>query len=205
MHLVALILFLCLLPKDLLFAQTSENNKELILSNHVSFYKNNYRVSSVPQLSLTNGKRSLAAGPTILVYSKVGYQTMPKFTGIKATYRFIKDNEKNLSFYIGNDLILQRISDQWVAVAFDETLGQYKNYKYSNTEILLENNIGYGLKFNISKHLHLSQGVGAGFYISNLHGKPLDKDAPLNINSDYRGYKNFGVTWNVQLGIGISL
>jgi hypothetical protein len=112
---------------------------------------------------------------------------------------------ERFEFYLGAEVLVQRIKDVWQANTFDDKVGVFRNFSYQSVELLLESYLGYGVKLRIGKHWYLSNGIGAGYYFSKLIGDALDAGAPDIDNFDYRGYDDFGFNWNIKLGVGFNL
>ncbi len=175
------------------------------ITTEASIYSHTVRVQLEPFLSWGNQKNQLVVGPTIIVASNMGFQSsqMPKLSGMKIGYRLWPGStNKQWNFYLSNDLRIQRVQDGWKGNAFNEELAQYEETDYRVIEMLVDNHLGYGVTFSIGQNLTLNQGVGLGAYISSLNGN----DARAHeTNFDYRGYKNFGFSWKVNIGIAYKL
>jgi hypothetical protein len=189
--------------------QASKNSvSEIGLNTSVSFYNYIYRGSINPYLTFRAGRTGWTAGPLILVSSNIGSNTSngPKLTGLCTAYGYFPQMQsERFEFYLGAEVLAQRIKDVWQANAFDDKLGAFRNFSYQNVELLLESYLGYGVKLKFGKHWYLSNGIGAGCYFSKLVGDELDADAPEIDNFDYRGYDDFGFSWNMKLGVGFNL
>ncbi len=175
------------------------------VNTNVSIINFTYRVTLNPYYQVNLGSSKLNLGPTFLVGSNVGISNTKsiKMTGILFSYHLVpNDQHRKFIFFFSSDLLLQRIADFWDANAYDNRIGNYANFRYRNLEYLLQHNFGYGFTLNLGKSLFLSKGIGLGYYVSNLHGEELSENSPDIENFDYRGYKNFGFSWQVKLGLG---
>ncbi len=201
-------LILSLLFSFALYGQkTPEKGKELGITTSFSIYNYTFRGLLNPHLTWQMGKINLLLGPTLLVASNNGLNTAksPKLTGIRSSFRYIPTAAaKRFIFHLSSDLIVQRIVDRWDANAYDERIGNFADFRYRNIEYLIEHYLGYGFKLNLSSRWYLIKGVGIGYYLSNLKGDELSANAPEVENFDYRGYSDFGFSWQIKLGAGIS-
>ena len=161
-----------------------------------------------PYLAWGTSKKQIIMAPTVLVGSNLGYQSpqSPRLTGAKLGYRFWPgslDNKWN--FYLSIDMRLQRLKDIWDGNFYSETLSGYQTIHIKSLEYSLENYFGYGLVYKISKAVQISQGVGLGWYLSDLDTKATNANAQIADIADYRGYDNAGFLWNLSLGVSYSL
>jgi len=100
------------------------------------------------------------------------------------------------AFHISADFRIQRLKDTWNSNWYNEQISEYQEYTIKTVELLIENYVGYGLEFKISKSLSISQGVGFGWYMSNL-----DANAHMSDLVDYRGYDDVGFLLNARFEI----
>lgn len=201
--LIPLLMLSCTLAAQ----KSREGTMELGITTSFSVYNYTFRGLANPHVSWQKDKLNFVIGPTLLVASNVGLNTtnFPKLTGLKSSLRYMPAmRNKRFTFFLSNDIIIQRIVDHWDANAYDERIGNYASFRYRNVEHLIEQYIGYGFKLKFARNWHLVKGVGIGYYLSNLDGDELSSNAPEVENFDYRGYKNFGFSWLIKLGAGIS-
>ena len=175
------------------------------LISTVSIYNHTYRGNLSPYLRLNYGSGSWAFGPLVLAASNVGSDVSngPKLTGLRLAYQYSPQTEsKRFEFYLGSEIHAQRIKDIWQANAFNPATEKFQNVSYKSVERILEAYAGYGIRLIIGSRWFLSNGVGAGFYLSKLHGNMLGSDVLETDIYDYRGYDDFGFSWNITLGAG---
>ncbi|MEX2335657.1 MAG: hypothetical protein WD555_00125 [Fulvivirga sp.] len=65
-----------------------------------------------------------------------------------------------------------------------------------------ENSLGAGLTWNFHKNFSLNSRFGLGYHISSLKHDDLDEQ-PVLSNRDYRGYRNKGIFYNIQIGTAL--
>ncbi|MDN5213947.1 hypothetical protein QQ020_17865 [Fulvivirgaceae bacterium BMA12] len=199
---------LLLLFSFTLYGQKSlEKAKELGITTSFSIYNYTFRGLINPYLTWQKGKTNLLLGPTLLVASNNGLNTAksPKLTGIRSSFRYIPAAvARRFVFHLASDLIVQRIVDRWDANAYDERIGNFADFRYQNIEYLIEHYLGYGFKLNVGRRWYLIKGVGIGYYLSKLKGNELSANAPEVENFDYRGYSDFGFSWQIKMGAGLS-
>ncbi len=174
------------------------------ISSSVSILDYSVRGQMEPYISWGTNKKQLVFAPTILVASNIGYRSpqSPRLSGARIGYRFwpgVLDNK--WAFYMSADLRVQRLKDLWSANSFNLQLSEYQEYTVKTVELQLENYVGYGLVFNISKSLSISQGVGLGWYLSKLNTSSSDTNDTVIDPIDYRGYGDIGFIWNVRFEI----
>jgi len=174
------------------------------ISSSVSVLNYSARGQMEPYISWGTNKKQLIFAPTILVASNIGYQSpqSPRLSGTRIGYRFWPGSLDNKwAFYLSADLRLQRLKDQWNGNSFNLKLSEYQEYTIKTVELQLENYLGYGLVFNISKSLSIGQGVGLGWYLSKLKTSSSVANAEVVDLVDYRGYGDIGFIWNVRFEI----
>lgn len=156
-----------------------------------------------PYVARSMGNKQLIAALTLLVASNLGYQSpqSPRLTGTRLGYRFWPGTRnQKLDFYISADLRLQRLTDVWNANLYNENFLDYQEYQLRTVEFSVENYLGYGLVFNVNESFRINQGVGLGWYLSNLDVKSANGSVHALDVVDYRGYDSFGFIWNVSFG-----
>lgn len=175
------------------------------LNTDASFNNFTARVQIEPYLAIGNLRKQLVVGPTLLIASNIGFATsnMPRLSGLKIGYRYWPGSlDKQWSFYLTNELRVQRVQEKWQGNFFDDQSLAYQDRNYRTVEVLIDNFTGYGVSFKINNKLSLNQGVGIGMYLSNLKGSN-SQDTPANF--DYRGYGDFGFSWKVNFGLAYDL
>ncbi len=189
-------------------AQEVVKNGVVGFSGNVTIIDYSFRGYIEPYMAWGTQSKQILVAPTILIASNLGYQSpqTPRLTGARVGYRFWPGTlDKKWEFYLSADLRLQRLGDRWNANLYNENLSDYQEYQVKTVELLIENYLGYGLTYKINKQLSVSQGVGLGWYGSNLQVKTSDQGRNLSDVVDYRGYDNIGFIWNVSLGINYKL
>ena len=169
------------------------------ISTNASLLEHSVRGQLEPYVSLGTDNKQITLGPTILVASNIGYQSpqTPRLTGGRIGYRFLPGTLNNKwAFHISADFRIQRLKDTWNSNWYNEQISEYQEYTIKTVELLIENYVGYGLEFKISKSLSISQGVGFGWYMSNL-----DANAHMSDLVDYRGYDDVGFLLNARFEI----
>jgi len=203
---VSLLLLLLLLPG--MGQQRQSDFRSVGLSAGASIIGYSYRGYAEPFVTWGYKNKQLLVAPTLLITSNLGYQSpqKPRLTGTRIGYRFKPSpNEAKWKLYLAADLRLQRLSDRWLANSFNETKQNYKEYSVQSVELLLENYFGYGLEFSVGKSFVINQGIGLGWYYSDLKTRPDSNYGMVNDFFDYRGYDNVGFIWNINLGVSYRL
>lgn len=204
------LLMTILIMMSCVLAGLSQKNTSIIntgLTTSVSVYNYTYRGNLHPYLTLSKGPAQWELGPLLLVASNVGSNLSkgPTLTGLRVAYTHypeIKDSK--FTFYLGAELLSQRIKDTWRANAYDPKLDNFTDFTYRNVELLFEGYVGYGIRLQVGERFYLSKGIGAGVYLSSLQGDELSPEAPEVDYFDYRGYDNFGFAWNIKMGVGFN-
>jgi len=101
------------------------------LTTSVSVYNYTYRGNLHPYLTLTKGPTQWEIGPLLLVSSNVGSNLSqgPTLTGLRVAYTHYPEIENSkFTFYLGTELLSQRIKDTWQANAFDPELGNFTDF-----------------------------------------------------------------------------
>ena len=182
----------------------AQNQHGAEINSAVTFIRNNYRGIVNPSYTLGRKSHAFSLGPVFQIYTNSGQNnySKPWLSGFKGTYRYFPQlSHKSIAFFFKYDLIYQHIIDAYQTNAFNPSLGVYRDYDYKNTEDIFETYVGYGVKFNLKK-LFIIQNVGAGLYYSTIEENAVSSEAPILVDFDFRGYGNFGFSWNVQLAVG---
>ena len=172
------------------------------VSGSTSILDHSIRGYLEPHLVVGTSNKQLVLAPTILVGSNLGYQVpqTPRFTGTRVGYRFWPGTiDKKWQFYLSADMRLQRLEDRWNVNLFNQEVLEYQDFNVKTVELLLENYLGYGLVYRINKSLSISQGVGIGWYLSNLGVQNGNFDNPGADVLDYRGYDNIGFILSARI------
>jgi len=182
----------------------AQNKHSAEINSAVSFISNNYRGIVNPSYTLGRKNHAFSLGPVFQIYTNSGqnHHSKPWWSGFKGTYRYFPQlSHKSIAFFFKYDLIYQHIIDAYQTNAFNPRLGVYQDYDYQNSEDIFETYVGYGVQFKFKK-MFLIQNVGAGIYYSTIGDNVVASEAPGLADFDFRGYGNFGFSWNVQLGVG---
>jgi|GEM_PF-2822887 len=190
-------------------AQTLEKTiQNAGVSTNVSILEYTARGYFEPYLTFGASNKQLLLATTILAGSNLGYQSPQslRLSGGRIGYRFWPgSSNENWNFHVSVDMRLQRLKDLWNANLYNESKSDYQEYNLKTIELLLENHVGYGLVFNINEFCSISQGVGLGWYLSNLDVTAANTNAHLADIVDYRGYDDIGFLWNIRFEISYKL
>ena len=174
------------------------------LSASASIFEYSVRGYLEPYMAWGTDRKQLLVAPTLLLGTNLGYQTprSPRLTGLRFGYQLWPGSfDHKWNFYISTDLRLQRLKDQWAANYFNVSLSDYQEFNIKTVELSLENYVGYGLVLKISDHFRITQGVGLGWYLSNLDARSPKANTHIVDKVDYRGYDNLGFLWNVSFRV----
>ena len=196
-------LCLCLGLVSLTNGQEKSNGIQALgVSGSASILDHSVRGYLEPYLAVGTVNKQLIIAPTILAGSNLGYQgpQTPRLTGTRVGYRFWPGTtDKKWQFHLSADMRMQRLEDHWNLNLFNQEVLEYEDYRVKTVELLLENYLGYGLVYRINQSFSISQGVGMGWYLSNLGVKSENFDNPGSDLLDYRGYDNIGFVWSARL------
>ena len=182
----------------------AQNQNSVEINSAVSFISNNYRGIVNPSYTLGRKNHAFSMGPVFQIFTNSGQNNQSKLwlSGLKGTYRYFpQPGHKSITFFFKYDLIYQHIIDEYQGNTFNPSLGIYQDYDYQNTEDIFESYVGYGVQFKFKK-MFIIQNVGAGIYYSIIGDNVVSSEAPDLAGFDFRGYDDFGFSWNVQLGVG---
>lgn len=146
-----------------------------------------------PTVHVSKGKSELFFGPKILTPIEIGnnLQVIDKPIqryGVAAGYKFYPTaRQKRFNFYFHYLIQYHKFG---TSISQELINNQYYDRK---NEVHLENTIGYGFKYSITKHIYLNQNVGAGI---------------AHQWATYQGFK--GTKWvdgnfSIRLGIGYEI
>lgn len=197
--------FLLIILMSGLQAQVKEKMlRSMGVSTNASILEYSVRGQLEPYVSWGTAKKQFTVAPTILVASNIGYHSpqSPRLSGGRIGYRFLPGTLSNKwAFHISADLRIQRLKDIWSSNSYNEQLSEYQEHAIKTVELLIENYLGYGLEFKISKSLSISQGIGLGWYLSNLDARAPGAKTHISDLVDYRGYDDIGLLLNARIEI----
>jgi len=182
-------------------------NNAVSLKTKGLFIDNTFRVFTSPQLQIRQKQHSIAAGPSIAIASEstTSDKHYPKLVGLQASYTYYPISNGKFSCFLFDDLLLTRVVDYWSAAIWNDSHHAYESYNYESAEILIANNLGYGIQLNLGKSLFICQSVEAGIYYSVTDNDENSNGAPEINDHNIKGYDPIGFSWGLNLQVGVRL
>ena len=181
----------------------AESTYYLSTSSSLSHFKEVKSLNFHASFGIRKNKHEWELGPIFLLfpnYRKINNGEF-KFTGFNAAYRLRPNcNGDVFDFYFQSNLFAQRIVDKWTASIWDDGLGAYKYENLKDIETLIQLYVGYRMQATfLKKRLFVFNSVNFGGYFSDLEDPYEER---LGVEYDFRGYRDFGTNWMINVGLG---
>ena len=173
----------------------------LEVQGSAAYIHKTFRLYLSPQIGFSKANHQVGIGPTIMISSAstASDSHNPKLIGVQGSYKWYPlEGADRLNFYFFNNLFLNRIVNSWILTAWNSNSQSYEQYSNKTIELLLQDQLGYGVEWIINNKMSIKQSIGAGFYFSTVRQETFPEEIPIpetNIN----GYDNFGFNYGLNL------
>ena len=169
--------------------------------------KNTRRGQLLLGVNRRSGQHSVGMYAAFNFYS-TGAESQPKNmipTGAKIKYSYhIPTNLHRLSLIGSAHYTYSNFQANWQGNIYSPSSG-YETVYSKATEVFQELQLGYGLRWQLSRRLFVEKTMNAGIYHSSMHTSQSTMDNVLdkaNDVRDFRRYGNFGWIWQLTVTLG---